>query len=170
MAEIALINLRKSYGRVLAIKDLSLQIQDGEFLVLLGPSGCGKTTTLRAIAGLEILDRGRIMIGGRDVTQLPPGKRGIAMVFQSYAVFPHMSVYDNIVFGLRMRGMPADEQHRRAQEEADLPQVAPLPDRHPAQLSGGQRPRGALGLGRVTRPDVMLLDHPQSNLAALLRL
>jgi len=170
MAEIALINLRKSYGRVLAIKDLSLQIQDGEFLVLLGPSGCGKTTTLRAIAGLEILDRGRIMIGGRDVTQLPPGKRGIAMVFQSYAVFPHMSVYDNIVFGLRMRGMPADEQRRRAQEAADLLEIASLLDRYPAQLSGGQRQRVAVARAMVTRPDVLLMDEPLSNLDALLRL
>ena len=170
MAEIALINLRKSYGRVLAIKDLSLQIQDGEFLVLLGPSGCGKTTTLRAIAGLEILDRGRIMIGGRDVTQLPPGKRGIAMVFQSYAVFPHMSVYDNIVFGLRMRGMPVDEQRRRAQEAADLLEIASLLDRYPAQLSGGQRQRVAVARAMVTRPDVLLMDEPLSNLDALLRL
>src|SRR5436309_1216902 len=115
MAEIALINLRKTYGRVVAVKDVSLDIQDGEFLVLLGPSGCGKTTTLRAIAGLETLDRGRILIGGRDVTQLPPGKRGIAMVFQSYAVFPHMRVYDHIVFGLcrRIHREPADELRRR---------------------------------------------------------
>src|SRR5437870_7509564 len=170
MAEIALINLRKTYGRVVAVKDVSLDIQDGEFLVLLGPSGCGKTTTLRAIAGLEILDRGRIMIGGRDVTQLPPGKRGIAMVFQSYAVFPHMSVYDNIVFGLRMRGMPADEQRRRAQEAADLLEIASLLDRYPAQLSGGQRQRVAVARAMVTRPDVLLMDEPLSNLDALLRL
>ena len=170
MAEIALINLRKTYGHVLAIKDLSLQIQDGEFLVLLGPSGCGKTTTLRAIAGLEMLDRGRIIIGGRDVTQLPPGKRGIAMVFQSYAVFPHMSVYDNIVFGLRMRGMPADEQRRRAQEAAELLEIASLLDRYPAQLSGGQRQRVAVARAMVIRPDVLLMDEPLSNLDALLRL
>jgi len=170
MAEIALINLRKTYGHVLAIEDLSLQIQDGEFLVLLGPSGCGKTTTLRAIAGLEMLDRGRIIIGGRDVTQLPPGKRGIAMVFQSYAVFPHMSVYDNIVFGLRMRGMPADEQRRRAQEAAELLEIASLLDRYPAQLSGGQRQRVAVARAMVIRPDVLLMDEPLSNLDALLRL
>jgi len=170
MAEIALINLRKTYGRVVAVKDVSLDIQDGEFLVLLGPSGCGKTTTLRAIAGLETLDRGRILIGGRDVTQLPPGKRGIAMVFQSYAVFPHMRVYDNIVFGLRMRGMPADEQRRRGEEAAGLLELTDLLDRYPAQLSGGQRQRVAVARAMVMRPDVLLMDEPLSNLDALLRL
>ena len=118
MADIHLTRLRKTYGKVEAIKDLSLDIRDGEFLVLLGPSGCGKTTTLRAIAGLETLDRGRILIGERDVTALPPGRRGIARVFQSYAVFPHMRVYDNIVFGLRMRHVPEADQRRRAQEAA----------------------------------------------------
>ncbi len=170
MAEIALVNLRKTYGRVVAIKELSLQIQDGEFLVLLGPSGCGKTTTLRAIAGLEMLDRGRIVIGGRDVTLLPPGKRGIAMVFQSYAVFPHMKVYDNIVFGLRMRGIPAEEQRRRAGEAAELLEIAGLLDRYPAQLSGGQRQRVAVARAMVMQPDVLLMDEPLSNLDALLRL
>src|SRR5207245_2880713 len=167
MAEMALINLRKTYGRVVAVKDVSLDIQDGEFLVLLGPSGCGKTTTLRAIAGLEMLDRGRIVIGGRDVTQLPPGKRGIAMVFQSYAVFPHMSVYDNIVFGLRMRGMPADEQRRRAQEAADLLEIASLLDRYPAQLSGGRRQRVAVARAMVAGRAVPLApDHPTSSTGA----
>ncbi len=170
MAEIALQNLRKTYGRVVAIKELSLQIQDGEFLVFLGPSGCGKTTTLRAIAGLEMLDRGRIVIGGRDVTLLPPGKRGIAMVFQSYAVFPHMKVYDNIVFGLRMRGIPAEEQRRRAGEAAELLEIAGLLDRYPAQLSGGQRQRVAVARAMVMQPDVLLMDEPLSNLDALLRL
>ncbi len=170
MAEIALQGLRKTYGRVVAIKELSLQIQDGEFLVLLGPSGCGKTTTLRAIAGLEMLDRGRIVIGGRDVTLLPPGRRGIAMVFQSYAVFPHMKVYDNIVFGLRMRGIPAEEQRRRADEAAELLEIAGLLDRYPAQLSGGQRQRVAVARAMVMQPDVLLMDEPLSNLDALLRL
>ncbi len=170
MAEIDLQGLRKTYGRVVAIRELSLQIRDGEFLVLLGPSGCGKTTTLRAIAGLEALDRGRIMIGGRDVTALPPGKRGIAMVFQSYAVFPHMRVYDNVVFGLRMRGVPEAEQRRRAAETADLLGIADLLDRYPAQLSGGQRQRVAVARAIVMRPDVLLMDEPLSNLDALLRL
>ena len=170
MAEIHLTRLRKTYGKVEAIKELSLDIRDGEFLVLLGPSGCGKTTTLRAIAGLETLDRGRILIGARDVTLLPPGRRGIAMVFQSYAVFPHMRVYDNIVFGLRMRHVPEEEQRRRAQEAADLLQIGHLLDRYPAQLSGGQRQRVAVARAIVMRPDVLLMDEPLSNLDALLRL
>jgi multiple sugar transport system ATP-binding protein len=170
VAEIHLTRLRKTYGKVEAIKDLSLDIRDGEFLVLLGPSGCGKTTTLRAIAGLETLDRGRILIGDRDVTLLPPGRRGIAMVFQSYAVFPHMRVYDNIVFGLRMRHVLEEEQRRRAQEAADLLQIGHLLDRYPAQLSGGQRQRVAVARAIVMRPDVLLMDEPLSNLDALLRL
>lgn len=170
MAEIALQRLRKNYGKVTAIKDLSLDIADGEFLVLLGPSGCGKTTTLRAIAGLETLDRGRILIGGRDVTQLPPGRRGIAMVFQSYAVFPHMRVYDNIVFGLRMRHVAEGEQRRRAEEAAELLQISSLLGRYPAQLSGGQRQRVAVARAIVMQPDVLLMDEPLSNLDALLRL
>ena len=170
MAEIALQRLRKTYGKVVAIKDLSLDIRDGEFLVLLGPSGCGKTTTLRALAGLETLDMGRIIIGGRDVTLLPPGKRGIAMVFQSYAVFPHMRVYDNIVFGLRMRGVPPPEQRKRAEEGAELLQIGNLLERYPAQLSGGQRQRVAVARAIVMQPDVLLMDEPLSNLDALLRL
>ncbi|MDR5684260.1 MAG: ABC transporter ATP-binding protein [Armatimonadota bacterium] len=170
MAEIHLERLRKTYGRVTAIRDLSLHIQEGEFVVFLGPSGCGKTTTLRAIAGLERLDRGRVRIGGRDVTDLPPGRRGIGMVFQSYAVFPHMRVYDNIVFGLRMHGVPAAEQRRRAQEVAELLQIGGLLDRYPAQLSGGQRQRVAVARAIVMRPDVLLMDEPLSNLDALLRL
>ncbi len=170
MAEIRLTRLRKTYGKVEAIKDLSLEIRDGEFLVLLGPSGCGKTTTLRALAGLEMLDRGRILIGARDVTALPPGRRGIAMVFQSYAVFPHMRVYDNIVFGLRMRHVPDADQRRRAQESAELLQIEHLLERYPAQLSGGQRQRVAVARAIVMRPDVLLMDEPLSNLDALLRL
>ncbi|MDQ7844375.1 MAG: ABC transporter ATP-binding protein [Armatimonadota bacterium] len=170
MAEIELRRLRKSYGKVVAINDVSLQIHDGEFLVLLGPSGCGKTTTLRAIAGLELLDRGRVLIGGRDVTDLPPGRRGIAMVFQSYAVFPHMRVVDNIAFGLRMKGVPPEDRRRRAQEAAELLQIADLLDRYPAQLSGGQRQRVAVARAIVMRPDVLLMDEPLSNLDALLRL
>jgi multiple sugar transport system ATP-binding protein len=170
MAEINLHGLRKTYGRVIAIRELSMQIRDGEFLVLLGPSGCGKTTTLRAIAGLEMLDRGQIVIGGRDVTALPPGKRGIAMVFQSYAVFPHMRVYDNVVFGLRMRGVPEAEQRRRAAETAELLEIGDLLDRYPAQLSGGQRQRVAVARAIVMQPDVLLMDEPLSNLDALLRL
>ena len=170
MAEIHLTRLRKTYGKVEAIKDISLDIRDGEFLVLLGPSGCGKTTTLRALAGLETLDRGRILIGERDVTTLPPGRRGIAMVFQSYAVFPHMRVYDNIVFGLRMRHVPEADQRARAQEAAELLEIGHLLERYPAQLSGGQRQRVAVARAMVMRPDVLLMDEPLSNLDALLRL
>jgi len=170
VAKIVLANLRKTYGSVVAIKDLSLEILDGEFLVFLGPSGCGKTTTLRALAGLEVLDRGRIVIGERDVSTLPPGKRRIAMVFQSYAVFPHMRVFDNVAFGLRMRGIPDDEQRRRVEEVAALLEIADLLDRYPAQLSGGQRQRVAVARAIVMRPDVLLMDEPLSNLDALLRL
>src|SRR3972149_2371272 len=170
MADIPLKHLRKTYGKVVAIGDLSLDIKDGEFLVLLGPSGCGKSTTLRALAGLEVLDRGRILIGGRDVTALPPGKRGIGMVFQSYALFPHMKVADNIVFGLRMRNVPLTEQRGRVAEVAELLQITGLLDRYPAQLSGGQRQRVAVARAIVMQPDVLLMDEPLSNLDALLRL
>lgn len=170
MTEVRLEHLRKTYGKVTAIDDVSLAVDDGEFLVLLGPSGCGKTTVLRAVAGLEELDRGRIFIGGRDVTRLPPGRRRIAMVFQSYAVFPHLRVYDNIVFGLRMAREPAAEQRRRAQDAAELLQIQDLLDRYPAQLSGGQRQRVAVARAIVMRPDVLLMDEPLSNLDALLRL
>jgi len=170
MAEVRLERLRKTYGKVTAIDDVSLTIADGEFLVLLGPSGCGKTTVLRAVAGLEELDRGGIFIGGRDVTRLAPGRRRIAMVFQSYAVFPHLRVYDNIVFGLRMAKVPGDEQRRRAEEAAELLQIEELLDRYPAQLSGGQRQRVAVARAIVMRPDVLLMDEPLSNLDALLRL
>ena len=170
MAEVRLEHLRKTYGRVTAIDDVSLAIADGEFLVLLGPSGCGKTTVLRAVAGLEELDRGTIMIGGRDVTPLPPGRRRIAMVFQSYAVFPHLRVYDNIVFGLRMAKVADAEQRRRAHDAAALLQIQDLLDRYPAQLSGGQRQRVAVARAIVMRPDVLLMDEPLSNLDALLRL
>ncbi len=170
MAEVRLEHLRKTYGKVVAVDDVSLAIDDGQFLVLLGPSGCGKTTVLRAVAGLEELDRGRIQIGARDVTRLAPGRRRIAMVFQSYAVFPHLRVYDNIVFGLRTARVPAAERRRRAEEAAELLQIQDLLDRYPAQLSGGQRQRVAVARAIVMRPDVLLMDEPLSNLDALLRL
>jgi multiple sugar transport system ATP-binding protein len=138
--------------------------------VLLGPSGCGKTTTLRCIAGLERVNRGRVFIAGRDVTELPPARRGIAMVFQSYAVFPHMTVAKNIAFGLKMKHTPKEEITRRVQEVAELLQIAELLDRYPAQLSGGQRQRVAVARAIVMRPEVLLMDEPLSNLDALLRL
>ncbi|MER3455485.1 MAG: sugar ABC transporter ATP-binding protein [candidate division GAL15 bacterium] len=170
MAEVSLENLHKRFGHVVAVRDLSLQVAEGEFVVLLGPSGCGKTTVLRILAGLETPDRGRVRIGGRDVTRLPPGRRDIGMVFQSYALFPHMRVFDNVAFGLRMRGVPEPEQRRRVEEVAELLQIRDLLDRWPAQLSGGQRQRVAVARALVVRPQVLLMDEPLSNLDALLRL
>jgi multiple sugar transport system ATP-binding protein len=139
-------------------------------IVLLGPSGCGKTTLLRMIAGLEYPDAGRILIGDRDVTNLPPRKRGIAMVFQSYAVFPHMTVFDNIAFGLRLQHRSKDEIKRRVGHAAGLVQLEPFLGRYPAQLSGGQRQRVAVARAIVMEPAVLLMDEPLSNLDALLRL
>ncbi len=170
MAEIRLENVWKVFGKVVAVKDVSLTIEDGEFLVLLGPSGCGKTTTLRCIAGLERVDGGRIFIGDRDVTELPPGKRGIGMVFQSYAVFPHMRVFDNIAFGLKMQRVPRSEIKRRVQAAAELLHIEDLLQRYPAQLSGGQRQRVAVARAIVLEPEVLLMDEPLSNLDALIRL
>ncbi len=169
-AEIRLENVRKTFGKVVAVKDLDLVVNPGEFLVLLGPSGCGKTTTLRCIAGLERVDQGRVYIGGRDVTELPPAKRGIAMVFQSYAVFPHMTVAQNIAFGLRMRHTPKEEIRKAVREVAELLQIDELLNRYPSQLSGGQRQRVAVARALVMRPEVLLMDEPLSNLDALLRL
>jgi multiple sugar transport system ATP-binding protein len=170
MASITLERLRKAYGKVTAVADVSLEISDGEFMVLLGPSGCGKTTILRCLAGLEQPEAGRIVIGGRDVTQTPPAQRGIAMVFQSYAVFPHMTVFENIAFGLRMRSLADQEIRRRVGDGAALLQIDQLLDRFPAQLSGGQRQRVAVARAIVMQPQVLLMDEPLSNLDALLRL
>ena len=172
MAEIALERITKTYtgSKVPAVNDISLVVEDREFMVLLGPSGCGKTTLLRMIAGLEYPDAGRVIIGGRDVTDLPPRKREIAMVFQSYAVFPHLTVFENIAFGLRMRRRPVDEVKRRVEEAAALLQLDPFLGRYPAQLSGGQRQRVAVARAIVMEPSVLLMDEPLSNLDALLRL
>ncbi|MER3468851.1 MAG: glycerol-3-phosphate ABC transporter ATP-binding protein, partial [Thermoflexus sp.] len=160
MASVAFENVTKQFGNVVAVKDLTLYIPDGEFLVLVGPSGCGKTTTLRLLAGLEEVTRGRIYIGDRDVTEIPPKDRNIAMVFQSYALYPHMNVYDNIAFGLRMRKVPKPEIERRVREAARMLEIEHLLDRKPRQLSGGQRQRD---------PAVFLFDEPLSNLDAKLR-
>src|SRR5947199_5749428 len=141
MAGIRMQGIVKTFGKTTAIKEISLEVKDGEFLVLLGPSGCGKTTLLRCIAGLETVDAGRIFIGDREVTDLPPRHRNIAMVFQSYAVFPHMTVRSNIGFGLRMKGLPKAEVAKRVADGAALLQLEPYLDRFPAQLSGGQRQR-----------------------------
>jgi multiple sugar transport system ATP-binding protein len=170
VAEIRLEGVTKRFRDVRAVDDISLEIRDGEFMVLLGPSGCGKTTLLRSIAGLEQIDAGRVLIGGRDVTPLPPRKRRIAMVFQSYAVFPHLSVYENIAFGLRMTGVPRPELQRRVMSAAALLHIEDLLARHPSQVSGGQRQRIAVARAIAMEPVVLLMDEPLSNLDALLRL
>jgi multiple sugar transport system ATP-binding protein len=172
LAEIRLERISKTYpgGKAPAVRDVSLVIGDREFMVLLGPSGCGKTTLLRMIAGLEYPDAGSVVIGDRDVTDLPPRRREIAMVFQSYAVFPHLTVFDNIGFGLRMRKRPAEELKRRVERAAGLLQLDPFLGRYPAQLSGGQRQRVAVARAIVMEPSVLLMDEPLSNLDALLRL
>jgi multiple sugar transport system ATP-binding protein len=170
MAEIRIERVTKLFKQVRAVDDVSLTINDGEFMVLLGPSGCGKTTLLRSIAGLEQIDGGRIVIGDRDVTELPPRKRNIAMVFQSYAVFPHMTVYENIAFGLRMRKSAKGEIDRHVREAAELLHIENLLDRFPSQTSGGQRQRIAVARALAMQPQVLLMDEPLSNLDALLRL
>ena len=170
MARVEFDRVRKVFGKNVALKDVELPVRDGEFMVLLGPSGCGKTTLLRCLAGLERVDGGSVRIGDNDVTDLPPRHRNIAMVFQSYAVFPHMKVYDNIAFGLRMRKKPKAEVERRVRDGAALLQLEPFLDRYPAQLSGGQRQRVAVARAIVTDAPVLLMDEPLSNLDALLRL
>jgi multiple sugar transport system ATP-binding protein len=170
MAEIRVERVSKLFKGVRAIDDVSLTINDGEFMVLLGPSGCGKTTLLRSIAGLEQIDGGRIVIGGKEVTDLPPRKRNIAMVFQSYAVFPHMTVFDNIAFGLRMQKAPKEQIQRQVLEAAEMLHIDNLLDRFPAQTSGGQRQRIAVARALAMQPQVLLMDEPLSNLDALLRL
>ncbi len=172
MAEIVIERVSKTYagGKAPAVDDLSLTIPDRQFMVLLGPSGCGKTTLLRMVAGLEYPDAGRVLIGGRDVTDLPPRKRGIAMVFQSYAVFPHMTVFDNIGFGLKMQRRPGQEIRSRVEQAAALLQLDPYLGRYSSQLSGGQRQRVAVARAIVMEPAVLLMDEPLSNLDALLRL
>ncbi|MDQ6858887.1 MAG: ABC transporter ATP-binding protein [Chloroflexota bacterium] len=170
MASVTFENMRKLYGKTLALKNIDLTVRDGEFMVLLGPSGCGKTTLLRCLAGLERIDGGTVRIGDQDVSDLPPRSRNIAMVFQSYAVFPHMTVFDNIAFGLRMRKTPKADIDRRVREGAALLQLEPFLARYPAQLSGGQRQRVAVARALVTDSPVLLMDEPLSNLDALLRL
>jgi len=169
MAEIRLDRVTKQFGQVTAVDDISLKIADGEFLVLVGPSGCGKSTLLRMIAGLEDVTAGDIYIGERDVTELAPRSRDIAMVFQTYALYPHMSVRQNIGYGLKARRMPKREIAPRVAEVAELLGLTDLLDRRPAQLSGGQRQRVAMGRAIVRQPQAFLLDEPLSNLDAKLR-
>src|SRR3954465_10048641 len=169
MARLELIDLSKRYGDQIAVAGATLDIADGEFLVLLGPSGCGKTTTLRMIAGLVEASGGATRIGGSDVTWLPPWRRNTGMVFQSYALFPHMTVADNVAFGLEMRKLAKAEIEARTREALRLVRLESYADRLPRQLSGGQQQRVALARALAIRPDVLLLDEPLSNLDAKLR-
>ena len=171
MASVSYENVTKRFaGDTLAVNNLSLDIKDTEFMVLVGPSGCGKSTALRMLAGLEDISEGQIKIGDRVVNDMPPRDRDIAMVFQSYALYPHMSVYDNMAFGLKMRGTPKPDIERRVNNAAEILELGPLLKRKPRQLSGGQRQRVALGRAIVREPQVFLLDEPLSNLDAKLRI
>ena len=169
MATVTLRNAKKSFGNVNIIKGVDLDIADGEFCVFVGPSGCGKSTLLRMIAGLEDITSGSLQIGGREMANVEPADRGVAMVFQSYALYPHMTVRDNIGFGLKMTGHDKADIEKRTQRAADMLQLGPLMDRKPSQLSGGQRQRVAIGRAIVREPDVFLFDEPLSNLDAALR-
>jgi ABC-type sugar transport system ATPase subunit len=169
MARVKLSNIDKSYGAQQVIHDVTLDIADGEFTVFVGPSGCGKSTLLRSIAGLEAISRGSIMIGEEDVTQRAPSERNVAMVFQSYALYPHMTVRENMEFGMKINNFPADERSRRIAEAARILQLNDYLDRKPGQLSGGQRQRVAIGRAIVKNPKVFLFDEPLSNLDAKLR-
>jgi multiple sugar transport system ATP-binding protein len=169
MASVTYDHVTKRFGDVLAVNDLDIEIEDKEFLVLVGPSGCGKSTALRLLAGLEDISEGRIMIGDQVVNDVAPKDRDIAMVFQSYALYPHMSVFDNMAFGLKLRKTPRDEIKRRVEEAANLLGIGNLLDRKPRQLSGGQRQRVAVGRAIVREPKVFLFDEPLSNLDAKLR-
>jgi len=169
MATVTFESVNKNYGDFQAVKDLNLEIGDGEFMVLVGPSGCGKTTSLRMIAGLEEITSGTLRIGDRVVNDVPPKDRDIAMVFQSYALYPHMSVRENLAFGLKLRKVPKAEIERRVNETAETIQLGKLLDRKPKELSGGQRQRVAMGRAIVREPAVFLMDEPLSNLDAKLR-
>jgi multiple sugar transport system ATP-binding protein len=169
MASVTYQNVYKKYGDVTAVNNLNIEVGDKEFLVLVGPSGCGKTTALRCLAGLEEITSGEIKIADRVVNDVAPKDRDIAMVFQSYALYPHLSVYDNMAFGLKLRKVPKDEIKRRVNEAADILGIRDLLDRKPRQLSGGQRQRVAVGRAIVREPKVFLFDEPLSNLDAKLR-
>ncbi len=170
MARVLLRDVVKRFGRVVAVDHVSLEVRDGEFMVLLGPSGCGKSTTLRLIAGLENPDQGEIWIGDRLVNEVDPTERNVAMVFQSYALYPHMTVYQNIEFPLKMARVPKHERHKRVVEVARFLGISDLLNRYPRQLSGGQQQRVALARAIVREPQVFLLDEPLSNLDAKLRI
>jgi ABC-type Fe3+/spermidine/putrescine transport system ATPase subunit len=170
MAVLELQHITKSFGAVAAVDDVTFEVGKGEIVALLGPSGCGKTTTLRMIAGFERPDSGRISISGADMERRPPYERNVGLVFQDYALFPHMSVAQNIAFGMKNRGVPRGEIASRIRKMLEQMQLAGMEDRRPSALSGGQQQRVALARALVTRPDIMLLDEPLSNLDAKLRL
>jgi multiple sugar transport system ATP-binding protein len=169
MAAISLKQVKKAYGQLVVIHDMTLEIADGEFAVLVGPSGCGKSTLLRMIAGLEDISGGDLTIGDQRVNELAPADRNIAMVFQDYALYPHMSVEENMAFGLKMRNEDASEIGRRVADASEILKIQPYLDRRPAQLSGGQRQRVAMGRAIVRHPEAFLFDEPLSNLDASLR-
>jgi spermidine/putrescine ABC transporter ATP-binding subunit len=169
MSQLVLKNVRKSFGRTLAVDDFSLEVAQGEFLALLGPSGCGKTTTLRIVAGFERPDTGEVLIRGESATEKPPYRRDIGIVFQSYALFPHMTVFENVAYGLRMRKVGRPELAERVRAALQLVHLEGLDDRYSRQLSGGQQQRVALARAVVIRPSVLLFDEPLSNLDARLR-
>src|SRR4030042_2816107 len=169
MASVTYDHVYKKYGEVIAVNDLNIQIQDKEFLVLVGPSGCGKTTALRCLAGLEEISEGRILIADQVVNDVAPKDRDIALVFQSYALYPHMSVFDNMAVGLKLRKVPKQQIQQRVQKAAQILGIETLLDRKPRQLSGGQRQRVAVGRAIVREPKVFLFDEPLSNLDAKLR-
>jgi sn-glycerol 3-phosphate transport system ATP-binding protein len=169
MAALVIENLRKSFGHVAVLHGIDLEMRSGEMLVIVGASGCGKSTLLRLVAGLEVPTGGRILLDSRDLAPLDPAERDIAMVFQNYALYPHMTVFDNMAYGLRIRGLKRDEIHRRVEESANLLGLGPLLTRKPRQLSGGQRQRVAMGRAIVREPKLFLFDEPLSNLDAKLR-
>jgi len=166
---LTLAGISKRFGATLALRPLELEVPAGRILALLGPSGCGKTTTLRVIAGFEVPDSGAVLLGGRDVTELPPNRRGLGMVFQNYSLFPHMSVAENVAFGLRMRRLPRAERDARVQEMLEVVRLPGYGDRYAHQLSGGQQQRVALARALITRPAVLLLDEPLGALDKALR-
>jgi multiple sugar transport system ATP-binding protein len=169
VADVRLVNVQKAYGDVHVLRDINLEVRDGEFMVFVGPSGCGKSTLLRSIAGLEEITGGELSIGGRVVNDVPPAERGIAMVFQSYALYPHMDLYDNMAFGLKLAKVPPAEIDRAVQQAARILHIDHLLHRKPKDLSGGQRQRVAIGRAIVRKPEVFLFDEPLSNLDAALR-
>jgi len=170
MATLTMKNVTKIFGRnVIAVKEFNLEVKEKEFLVLLGPSGCGKTTAMRMVAGLEEVTTGEIFIDDREVTELPPRKRNVSMIFQNYAVWPHMTVYDNIAFALKLKKLHKDEIDRRVKETAGMAKIEMLLERYPSQLSGGQQQRVAVARAIAVNPDIFLMDEPLSNLDAKLR-